>query len=136
MSGDSPEAIKKHVKTYWAVGGILFFFTIVTVAVSTFSLPIAMGVLVALTIAGIKGGFVASIFMHLNHERKIIYQILAVTIAFFIALMALPILTTRDQAGRDVAPPAQWVYFEGHDGGHDADHGEEHSAEHAEEAAH
>lgn len=120
MSADSPEAIKKHIKTYLTVGGILFFFTIVTVGAAVFlSFPIGLAILVALVIAGIKGGFVASIFMHLNNEKKIVYQILALTFVFFAAMMALPVLTTRNQAGRDVAPPAKRVYFEGHEADHE-----------------
>jgi len=138
MSGDSPEDIKKNIKTYWAVGGILFFFTVVTVAVSTLSLPAAMAILVGLTIASIKGGFVSLIFMHLNHEKKVIYQVLALTAVLFIALLALPVLSSKDQAGRDVAPAAEAVCAEGHEhcfgpGSHGA---ADDGAEHADVEAH
>jgi caa(3)-type oxidase subunit IV len=56
--------------------------------------PIA--VTVALIVATIKGGLVAGYFMHLVSEKKLIYAVLAVTVAFFIALMALPIFTHSD----------------------------------------
>jgi caa(3)-type oxidase subunit IV len=53
--------------------------------------PIA--VTVAMIDAGIKGTLVACYFMHLISERKLIYAVLALTAAFFFALLALPVLT-------------------------------------------
>ena len=47
----------------------------------------------ALVVATIKGSLVACYFMHLISEKKLIYWVLAVTVAFFIALMALPVIT-------------------------------------------
>lgn len=140
----SPEEIKKHEKTFWTVGGVLFVLTILTVAVSYFHLPIAAAVLVALLVASLKGGLVAGIFMHLIAERKVIYQLLILTIVFFIALMAIPILSEGNSVGRNVQPPSQDLYKEGHDGGHAEANGDEHddeshggdSAAHAEEEAH
>lgn len=119
----SPEEIKKHQKTFWTVGGVLFVLTILTVAVAYFHLPIAAAVLVALLVASLKGGLVAGVFMHLIAERKVIYQLLILTIVFFIALMALPILSEGNSVARNVQPPAENVYMEGHEGGD----GEEHS---------
>jgi caa(3)-type oxidase subunit IV len=52
--------------------------------------PIA--VTVALIVATIKGSLVACYFMHLISEKKLILAVLA-DAAFFIALLALPILT-------------------------------------------
>jgi hypothetical protein len=39
---------------------------------------------------------VALFFMHLISERHVIFLILAFTVAFFLVLMFLPILTTLD----------------------------------------
>ena len=59
--------------------------------ISRLHLPIAAAIAVALIVAVIKGGLVASYFMHLISERKLIYGILLLTVFFFIVLMALPV---------------------------------------------
>ena len=60
-------------------------------------MPPVLAVLVALVIALSKGSLVAAFFMHLAHERKVIYWVLILTVAFFIVLMLLPTLTEWDQ---------------------------------------
>lgn len=85
------EDIKKHVRTYVMVFVSLMALTIVTVAVSYLHLSIVPAIAVALIIAAIKGSLVASYFMHLISERKLIYFVLILTAIFFIALMTLPI---------------------------------------------
>jgi len=72
MSSDQ-EAIRKSIKTYWMVGAALFVFTGITVAVNQVHLAIPLAITVALIIATMKGSMVASIFMHLSHEKKWIY---------------------------------------------------------------
>jgi cytochrome c oxidase subunit 4 len=67
--------------------------TLVTVAVSYLDLSTPMAVAVALFIATIKGALVAGYFMHLLSEKKLITSVLALTIVFFLALLALPVLT-------------------------------------------
>ena len=47
-----------------------------------------MAVTVALLVATIKGSLVACYFMHLISEKKLIYAVLALTVVFFIALLA------------------------------------------------
>ena len=42
-----------------------------------------------------KGSLVASVFMHLSHERKIIYASLLLTVAFFVVLMFVPLVHDR-----------------------------------------
>jgi uncharacterized membrane protein len=37
--------------------------------------------------------------MHLVSEKKLIYAVLALTVAFFVALLALPVLTTSNGFG-------------------------------------
>ncbi|MBS4028707.1 MAG: cytochrome C oxidase subunit IV family protein [Ignavibacteriales bacterium] len=96
MSSHSPEEIKKHVKIYITVFAALMVLTFVTVAVSYLHLSIFYTVLVALVIATVKGSLVASYFMHLISEKKMIYWALLLTVVFFIFLMFVPILTSSD----------------------------------------
>ena len=95
VPGDHAD-IDKHVRVYITVFVALMVLTIVTVAVSRFHLPVPMAVAVALLVAIVKGSLVACYFMHLISEKKLIYAVLALTVAFFIALLALPILTVHD----------------------------------------
>jgi cytochrome c oxidase subunit 4 len=97
MSDAHAEDIKKHVRTYFTIFGALMVLTIVTVAVSYVHLPFALAILVALAVATIKGGLVALYFMHLLHERKVIYYVLALTAIFFIFLMLVPLATNLDR---------------------------------------
>jgi cytochrome c oxidase subunit 4 len=70
--------------------------TIVTVAISYLHLAVPIAVTVALFVATVKGALVAGYFMHLVSEKKLIYAVLALTVVFFIALMALPVVTHSD----------------------------------------
>ena len=88
--------IDKHVRIYITVFVALMVLTIVTVAISRFHLPVHVAVTIALIVATIKGTLVACYFMHLVSEKKLIYAVLALTVAFFIALMVLPVLTVHD----------------------------------------
>ena len=114
MSSD-PEAIKKSVRAYMTIGAALFVFTVITVAVNQVHLAIPLAITVALIIASVKGSMVASVFMHLSHERKWIYGALLLTVAFFIVLMSVPFFTISDTIGTPthVASPAA---------GHGAEH--------------
>jgi len=56
--------------------------------------PIAVSV--ALLVATVKGSLVACYFMHLISEKKLIYAVLALTVVFFIALLALPVVTVHN----------------------------------------
>jgi cytochrome c oxidase subunit 4 len=92
---------KKSIRTYGIVGGLLLVFTVITVAVNQIHLSsVALAITVALIIACMKGSMVASIFMHLNHEKKWIYGALILTVVFFVVLMMLPGLTVADGIGK------------------------------------
>jgi cytochrome c oxidase subunit 4 len=67
--------------------------TVVTVAISYLDLSVPMAVSVALIVATIKGSLVACYFMHLISEKKLIYAVLVLTVVFFVALLALPVIT-------------------------------------------
>lgn len=88
--------IDRHVKTYILVFVTLLVLTLVTVAVSRLHLPVHMAVAVALVVASVKGGLVASYFMHLISERKLILWVLGFTVAFFLAVLLLPLWTHWD----------------------------------------
>ena len=94
---DTPEELQKHMKLYTLIGAILFVCTGLTVAVtwidfgSTF-----VNVLIGLGIATFKAGLVALIFMHLNHERPMIYRVLVFTCFFAAGMILLFILALRD----------------------------------------
>jgi cytochrome c oxidase subunit IV len=96
VPGHDAAEIDRHVRIYITVFVALMVLTVVTVAVSRFHLPVPMAIAVALFVAVVKGSLVACYFMHLISEKKLIYAVLALTVAFFIALMALPVLTVHD----------------------------------------
>jgi len=93
------EAIKKSIRSYMTVGALLLVFTGVTVAANQFHLAVPVAITVALIIATIKGSMVASVFMHLSHEKKWIYGALLLTVVFFVALLFLPVLTMKGGIG-------------------------------------
>jgi cytochrome c oxidase subunit IV len=88
--------IDKQVKIYITVFVSLMALTLITVAVSYLHLPPVLAISVALLVATIKGTLVACYFMHLIAEKKLIYAVLIVTVAFFVVLLALPVLTVSD----------------------------------------
>jgi cytochrome c oxidase subunit 4 len=119
MSADTDD-VKSHIKTYFAVFGALLVLTVTTVAVSYLDVSIALAVVIAMAVASVKGGLVAAIFMHLNHESKVIYQILALAMGGFVMVMALPTSWWSDASQVDSVwdqsvPASQMA---GHHGGH------------------
>jgi cytochrome c oxidase subunit IV len=99
MTDDHAVDIDRHVRVYITVFVTLMVLTIVTVAVSYLDLSVPIAVTVALLVATVKGSLVACYFMHLVSEKKLIYAVLAVTGAFFVALIALPLFTFSDGFG-------------------------------------
>ena len=96
MTSDHAVDIDRHVRVYITVFVALMALTLVTVTISYLHLPLPIAITVALLVATIKGSLVACYFMHLIDEKKLIYAVLALTAAFFIALLALPVATVRD----------------------------------------
>jgi cytochrome c oxidase subunit 4 len=93
---DSIEAIHKAKKTYLLVFGALLVGTVLTVLVATVpALDIGghgfdmYDAVLGLIIASTKATLVAAIFMHLNHEKKLIYWVFFGAIFFFFAMGAL-----------------------------------------------
>ena len=92
-AGDHAADIDKHVRIYITVFVSLMVLTIVTVAISRVHLPLPLAIAAALVVATIKATLVACYFMHLISEKKLIYAVLLLTVAFFVVLLALPTLT-------------------------------------------
>ena len=90
MSGHSPEAVKKEVRTYLAVFAALAVLTVVTVGASYLHLALKAAIVLALIIASIKGGLVAFFFMHLRAEKKIVWLVLVFAVLFFFVLLLYP----------------------------------------------
>ena len=88
---DHPVDLKKTVRLYLIIGGTLIGFTFITCMVAYWvdlgdkHLNIALGLL----IASFKVSLVGLIFMHLNHERGLIYKVLLFAMIFFAAMMFL-----------------------------------------------
>lgn len=99
------EAVRKSVRTYMMIGAALLVFTGITVAANLLHLPVPAAITLALIIAAIKASMVAAVFMHLNHEKQWIYGALVLTVAFFVVLMFVPLLTTMDTFGEHLTGP-------------------------------
>ena len=93
MSASDVEHIKQHVRVYVMVFAALAFLTAVTVAISYLRLPTAYAITLAMIVATVKAGLVASYFMHLITEQKVILWILLLCVAFLVFLFVLPLST-------------------------------------------
>lgn len=96
------EKTRQTIRLYLVVGVSLLVFTVITVAVNQVHLAVPAAITVALIIATMKGSMVASVFMHLSHERKWIYGALVLTVLFFIVLMSVPLFTQMDNIGTPI----------------------------------
>jgi cytochrome c oxidase subunit 4 len=93
---DSIEAIQKSKKTYLAVFAALLVGTVLTVLVAEVEFLDFGGhgfdkadAIIGLLIATTKATLVAVIFMHLNHEKKLIYWVFFGAIVLFGSMAAL-----------------------------------------------
>ncbi len=84
MSGHDPQAA---VRTYLTIFGALAFLTILTVGVAYMDLPAGPGVVIALMIALAKIYLIASFFMHLKDEGRLINVSLAVCLGLVLILI-------------------------------------------------
>src|SRR3974390_2358621 len=92
-----PAEVQKSVRSYMMVFGALLVFTLITVGANQLHFGVPIAITVALIIATIKGSMVATVFMHLSHEKQAIYGALLLTLVFFLVLMFVPILTVMDK---------------------------------------
>ena len=80
---NDPEHVRKEIRKYLVVFGMLAILTGVTVGISYMKLPTWQAITLALVVATVKGSLVAAFFMHLLSERKLIYAVLVLTVFFF-----------------------------------------------------
>lgn len=80
---------KQEIGKYWKIFTALLVLTVVTVGISYLKFGLAAAIIVALTIALIKGSLVACFFMHLISEKKLVFVILGVVIFLFLSMMLL-----------------------------------------------
>lgn len=93
--------LQKHRKKYLAIYFALLLCTVITVAISYLHMSVVPAIVLALTVASVKGGLVAYYFMHLSDEKSIIYKALILTAVLLIPLLMLPILTSSNK----IVPP-------------------------------
>ena len=89
--------ISRDVKKYLYVFLALAILTVVTVGISYVDFGISGGIVIALIVAAVKGSLVALYFMHLNHEKKSIYQLLGLTVVCFLILVFIALGATRNK---------------------------------------
>ena len=109
------------VHTYYLIFGCLAVLTVVTVAVSRIHMPVAAAVTVALLVAISKASLVATFFMHLKYDARVLrLMCLVPTILTLMVLIALmPDVGLADGRSRAGAPLPKGVVLpdDGH-GGH------------------
>ena len=120
---DSPEAIRKATRLYLLIGAVLFGGTLLTVAVATLpSLDFGhhgfdrADAIIGLGIASVKATLVALIFMHLNHEKRLIYWLFGFGIVCAIILIGLIGLAKSDpihyNGFKDGVPGSETVHHQ------------------------
>jgi caa(3)-type oxidase subunit IV len=108
--------VHQHVSRYLMVGGLLLFFTLLTVALSyvdfgglfswLFHVHISpdggrkLNITVAILVAAFKASLVGLIFMHLAAEKRLIYRVLIFTGLFVLGLFWLTYLAWYDPVTR------------------------------------
>ena len=97
MSEDHIHDVSQDVKKYLYVFLALAILTAVTVGISYVDFGISGGIMIALIVAAVKGSLVALYFMHLNHEKKSIYQLLGLTAVCFLILVFIALGATRNK---------------------------------------
>lgn len=100
MSDHAEHDIKKDVRIYMIVFGVLIIGTVLTVLASYIHIghpdSNVGNIILALVIAGAKGSLVAGYFMHLFSEKTLIYTVLGFTVFFFIGMMFLTVYANYD----------------------------------------
>ena len=115
MSHLDMDAMRKTIRLYLIIGAALLVFTGLTVGANSLHLAVPAAITVALIIAIMKGSMVASVFMHLSHERKWIYGSLLLTVLFFVVLMTIPLFTTMDHIGTPIKAVPAAEHAAGHE---------------------
>ncbi len=122
MSEHNAEQVHHQIKIYIRVFATLAVLTAATVLASRAQFAPALAIFIGLAIAAVKGGLVASFFMHLKTETRWIYGVLLLTAFFFVALFGLMFMTTNDTFGEVVHPDLGTQAADQHETGHDGGH--------------
>jgi caa(3)-type oxidase subunit IV len=100
---DATHDYSKTKKSYMKVGIALGICTVFTLALGLIEGldfgppgPTGSDFVLGLSLATVKASLVALIFMHLNHERGLIYKLLLFTFLFFVGLMTLTLFADFD----------------------------------------
>ena len=98
------EQVDKTVRLYLGIFGGLLSLTIVTVWASTWQIATAGGVILAVSIATVKGTLVAGFFMHLFSDRfPLIARVLVFAAVFFVVMVAIVLIGFLDTFGARTA---------------------------------
>ena len=89
-----PHAVQ--VRGYLMVFAALLALTIATVTASYLDLPAGPAIALGLTLAAVKASLVAAFFMHLSHERAMIYATLLLTAVLAVTLFSFTVWTEAD----------------------------------------
>jgi len=87
-------------KMYYMIGGGLLALTALTVAASYLDLSLPLTITLALIIATFKSSLVACYFMHLLHEKQLVYIVLILTVICFFACLLIPVISVADTYGQ------------------------------------
>ena len=94
---ESIEDIQKHIKIYKRIGWFLIFATVFTVYLSFVDFGShTKNMLIGMAVATAKSSLVCLFFMHLNHERSIIYKIMLFAVVFVVVMFTLFSMTQGD----------------------------------------
>src|SRR5262249_48257015 len=102
MHSDSADDVRKGIRGYLKIGVALWVFTVITVAVNQVHLAIPLPITVALLIAVATGSMVATVFMHLSHEKRWIYGSLIMCAIGFLLVILLPLFTIGNTIGTPI----------------------------------
>jgi cytochrome c oxidase subunit 4 len=83
--------VESHVTSYKTLGIVLIvllFLTTITINVTEFNLKV-WNVAIALLIAGVKGYFVLTYFMHLKYENRLLRAFVYVVLTLFVMIFAI-----------------------------------------------
>lgn len=89
MTSDSTD-IKAAARRYITVFVALLGLTGITVAVAELNVGVRLGIAIGVGIATLKAALVALVFMHLSHERRWVYGVLAFTVLTVAGLLFWP----------------------------------------------
>ena len=90
------EEINQYIKIFIALGVL----TVITVGIAYIEVgKMWIAVLLAMIVATMKGTLLAGFFMHLFHEKKIIYLFLGITLVLLCALFFITFGSVYNQVG-------------------------------------